>query len=144
VVVSEEVSVYQMAGGEPAFARLVEHFYALVEADPELRPLFPDDLEDGKRWQKLFLMQFFGGPAIYSQERGHPRLRQRHQPFRIDQAARDRWLAHMLTALQLAGIEEPALSLMRDYFERASAFMINAEPESGDLLHWGTEIQVQT
>lgn len=131
-VSTAETTVYEMVGGEAVFARLVDHFYALVEADPELRPLFPDDLQAGKRWQKLFLIQLFGGPAAYSQERGHPRLRQRHLPFRIDQAARDRWLAHMLAAMRSAGIDEPAFSLMQAYFERASAFMINAD----NLLHW--------
>ncbi len=122
---SDGQTIYEMVGGEPTFLRLVDAFYARVEADPVLRPMFPDDLEYGKRWQFLFLSQYFGGPPQYGVERGHPRLRMRHMPFVIDQTARDHWLAHMLAALDEIDVEEPALSIMREYFERASAFMIN-------------------
>ncbi|MBI5669767.1 MAG: globin [Chloroflexi bacterium] len=131
-----EPSVYEIAGGDPAFQKLVDVFYARVEADPVLRPLFPVDLEPGKRWQFLFLTQFFGGPPRYAAERGHPRLRQRHFPFPIDQQARDRWLAHMLAAIDETAIPEPARSEMRTYFERASAFMINADVEPDNLMKW--------
>lgn len=121
----EEKTVYELAGGDPVFERLVEAFYRNVEHDSALRPMFPQDLEAGKRWQFLFLTQFFGGPARYAQERGHPRLRMRHMPFPIDETARDRWLAHMLSAIDEVGVAEPARSAMRDYFERGSAFMVN-------------------
>jgi hemoglobin len=129
-------SVYDAVGGDATFQKLVDVFYSRVEADPILRPMFPDDLEPGKRWQFLFLTQFFGGPTRYILERGHPRLRMRHTPFTIDQAARDHWLGHMLAAIDEAGITEPARSEMRHYFERASAFMINAEPAATNLMHW--------
>ena len=122
-----EQSVYKFVGGDTLFQALVDSFYARVESDALLRPLFPDDLEQGKRWQFLFLTQFFGGPPRYAEERGHPRLRMRHGPFPIDQNARDRWLGHMLAAIDEVGIAEPARSLMRDYFERGSQFMINTE-----------------
>lgn len=122
---SEEISVYEMAGGDPVFEKLVEVFYARIEADAFLRPMFPADLAPGKRWQFLFLTQFFGGPARYAQERGHPRLRMRHMPFAIDSAARSRWLSHMLHAIDAVGIGEPARGIMRTYFERGSEFMIN-------------------
>ncbi len=128
--------IYDFVGGDAPFRRLVDHFYALVEADPLLRPMFPPDLEDGKQWQFLFLTQFFGGPARYIQQRGHPRLRMRHNPFVIDQMARDHWLSHMLAAIDVAEIQEPARSLMRDYFERASTFMINAEPSAPNVMQW--------
>jgi hemoglobin len=118
-------SVYDMIGSEEPFHMLVDAFYDKVEQDPVLRPLFPEDLEEGKHWQFLFLMQFFGGPTRYMQERGHPRLRMRHFPFSINQEARDHWLEHMLTSIDDAGILEPARSLMREYFERASTFLIN-------------------
>ena len=122
-----ERTLYELVGGEETFRRLVNSFYARVEADPVLRPLFPDDMEAGKRWQFLFLSQFFGGPTAYAEERGHPRLKMRHFPFAIDQQARDHWLRHMLTAIDDVGIEEPMRSVMTDYFERASTFMINKE-----------------
>ncbi len=124
---SEQQTLYELVGGEAIFRQLVEVFYSRVAADPELRPIFPDDLEDGKRWQFLFLSQFFGGPTTYAEERGHPRLRMRHFPFVIDQAARDLWLGHMIAAVDEVGIEEPMRSVMVDYFVRASAHMINKD-----------------
>lgn len=123
----EQQSLYELVGGEETFRRMVDVFYARVEADPDLRPLFPDDLEAGKRWQFLFLSQFFGGPAQYAEERGHPRLRMRHMPFVIDQRARDLWLKHMLAAMDEVGIQEPMHSMMTDYFVRASQHMINKD-----------------
>jgi hemoglobin len=120
-----EYSIYEVVGGDETFQKLVDRFYARVEADAKLRPMFPQDLEPGKRWQRLFLIQFFGGPQYYAEERGHPRLRMRHNPFPISQEARDLWLGHMLTAIDEVGIQEPARTVMRDYFERGSAFMIN-------------------
>lgn len=123
----EQQTVYALLGGDEKFQQLVDVFYARIEADEHLRPMFPADLEPGKRWQFLFLTQFFGGPARYADERGHPRLRMRHMPFPIDQPARDRWLGHMLAAVDAVGIGEPARSVMREYFERASAHMLNVE-----------------
>jgi hemoglobin len=125
---STETTVYELVGGEPTFRRLVDAFYARVEQDPLLRPLFPEDLEPGKRAQYLFLMQYFGGPQIYATERGHPRLRMRHAPFPIGPAERDAWLAHMLAAIDLVGIEEPARSAMRAYFANAATAMMNQHP----------------
>jgi hemoglobin len=122
-----EFTLYDLVGGDPTFQQLVDVFYSRVEADADLRPMFPDDLEPGKRWQFLFLTQFFGGPARYAEERGHPRLRMRHMPFPIDMDARNRWLGHMLAAIDAVGIQEPMRTTMRDYFERGSAFMMNRE-----------------
>lgn len=121
----EELNIYEYVGGEPTFRELVRRFYAKVEADATLRAIFPDDLEPGKEWQALFLMQFFGGPYRYAEQRGHPRLRMRHSPYPIDRRARDLWLQYMLEAIDEVGIAEPARSAMRDYFERGSEFMIN-------------------
>ncbi|PJF26191.1 MAG: globin [Phototrophicales bacterium] len=122
-----EATIFDMIGGEYTFRRLVDAFYARVEQDEVLRPMFPADLEPGKHYQFLFLMQYFGGPALYAVERGHPRLRMRHNPFPIDTEARDRWLGHMLCAIDEVGIPEPARTEMRTYFERGSAFMINVD-----------------
>ncbi|MBX0330802.1 globin [Oscillochloris sp. ZM17-4] len=123
---TREISVYEHVGGAETFRRLVDYFYAQVERDPLLRPLFPDDLGPGKEYQYLFLMQYFGGPGEYGQIRGHPRLRMRHAPFVIGQAARDAWLGHMLAAVDAVGITEPARSMMRSYFESAATAMMNA------------------
>ena len=86
-------------GGEAFFVDLVDHFYLGVAGDPLLRPLYPDELSEPSRHLALFLMQYWGGPGTYSEERGHPRLRMRHVPFIIGPAERDSWLRHMLGAL---------------------------------------------
>jgi hemoglobin len=122
-----KATIFDMIGGEAALKRLVDAFYARIERDEMLRPMFPADLEPGKRYQLLFLMQYFGGPAQYAAERGHPRLRMRHSPFPIDMEARNRWLSHMLAAIDEVGIPEPARTEMRAYFDRGSAFMINVD-----------------
>ncbi len=128
---NDEFSLYNLVGGDATFQRLVDIFYTRLEADARLRPMFPDDLGPGKERQFLFLTQFFGGPARYNESRGHPRLRLRHSPFAIDEAARERWLRHMLAAIDEVGIEEPMRNVMRSYFERASAMLINTEsPEA--------------
>lgn len=121
----EQASVYELVGGEATFWALVEAFYRRVEADPLLRPMFPADLEEGKRWQALFLIQYWGGPAQYQAERGHPRLRMRHMPYAITPQASETWLNHMLAAIDEVGIAEPARSMMRQYFMEGAAFMIN-------------------
>ncbi|MDK3161472.1 globin [Kamptonema cortianum] len=125
----DEASIFEQAGGADAIKALVDHFYSLVEQDPVLRPMFPQDLEPGKRYQFLFLCQLFGGEPVYSVERGHPRLRMRHFPFPIDRTARDHWLSHMLSAIDAVGIPEPARGAMQAYFERASEHMINRGSE---------------
>jgi hemoglobin len=125
-------SVYEMLGGEEPLRLVVEAFYDKVERDALLRPMYPADLAESKRRLFFFLVQFFGGPSRYSEERGHPRLRMRHFPFAIDRRARDHWLEHMWGAIDETGIEEPARSMMRDYFERSSAFLINRPDEIDD------------
>lgn len=118
-------TVYDQIGAE-GFERLIDEFYRRVADDPTLRPMYPeDDLASAARRLRLFLIQFFGGPTTYSDERGHPRLRMRHSPFRIDQGARDVWIMHMRAALDEAAIEEPARSALLDYFERTATHMIN-------------------
>lgn len=118
-------TVYELIGGEEPLRLLVDSFYDKVNADPILRPMYPPELAESKRRLFLFLVQFFGGPSHYSEERGHPRLRMRHFPFAIDRQARDHWLEHMWESIEEIRIEEPARSMMRDYFERSSAFLIN-------------------
>ena len=117
-------SIYERIG-EAAIQQLTDAFYDAVAKDPVLRPMYPDDLSQPRRKLQLFLVQFFGGPRDYLAERGHPRLRMRHFPFAIDQQARDHWLQHMLAAIDIAGIGEPARGQMREYFERSSEFLIN-------------------
>ncbi len=118
-------TIYEQSGGEPAFRCMVEAFYEQVEHDSVLRPLYPADLEPGKRHLLLFVMQYFGGPPQYSAERGHPRLRMRHMPFRIGQAERDAWVKHMYSAIEQAGFPEEVKPALREYFANAASFMMN-------------------
>lgn len=122
----EPKSIYELVGGQETFVRLCNAFYSRVETDPVLRPLYPDGpLDDAKEKLALFLTQFFGGPDLYSQRRGHPRLRARHLPFAIGRKERDVWVGHMLASLDESGIEEPAYSQIKQYFEEAATFLIN-------------------
>ena len=91
---------YALFGGEEFFTRLVAAFYERVAHDPILRPMYPDaDLAAAQRRLRLFLMQYWGGPQTYSEERGHPRLRMRHDDFTITSVERDRWLSLMHDAM---------------------------------------------
>jgi hemoglobin len=124
-----EQSVYDTVGGEEFFIELVDRFYRGVSADLLLRPLYPSDLTDPRKHLTAFLIQYWGGPTTYSDERGHPRLRMRHAPFVIGEAERDAWLRHMSAALDSL-VEErdihPAVeAAMLDYFAMAADGMIN-------------------
>lgn len=136
------VSLFDAVGGSSFFERVVEHFYDAVVDDAVLRPLYPEDLSDARRHTALFLVQYWGGPGTYSEERGHPRLRMRHQPFAIGQAERDAWLTLMMAAVDAVLVDPPegsllshategeavaasARSMFNDYFEQASSAMIN-------------------
>ncbi len=104
-----EVSFYEAVGGEETFRRLVHRFYQEVAADPELRPVYPSrDLGPAEEHLRLFLIQYWGGPGTYSEQRGHPRLRMRHAHFAIGEAERDAWLRHMRTALDELALDEAA------------------------------------
>ena len=120
-------TLYDRVGGEVWFTALVDRFYAGVEADPVLRPMYPDDLTAPKRHLTLFLMQFWGGPQTYSDERGHPQLRMRHFPFVVDVAARDAWFTHMTVAVQAGGLSTMDEMQVLSYFDRAATHMINHE-----------------
>jgi hemoglobin len=119
------MTIYEQVGGELFFVDLVKRFYQGVENDPRLRPQYPADLEPGKRHLYLFLVQYFGGPSTYSEERGHPRLRARHLPFQIGIVERDAWVEHMAASLQQADIDSEVKLAMLKYFEDAASFLIN-------------------
>jgi hemoglobin len=119
-------SVFDAAGGEKTFRALVERFYAGVGADPVLRPIYPEeDLSGATERLTLFLIQYWGGPSTYSEQRGHPRLRMRHNPFAIGPAERDAWLRHMIAAVDSLSLQPNVRKALLDYFETASTAMIN-------------------
>jgi hemoglobin len=125
-----EQTFYEKIGGRPTFEKLVRAFYAGIRTDPVVWPMYPaDDLEGAIQRLTGFLEQYWGGPTTYSEERGHPRLRMRHQPFKVNPEARDRWLAHMRSAvdtLQLSPLDDATLW---DYLERAAHAMVNTFDE---------------
>jgi hemoglobin len=119
-------SFYDLVGGEPTFRKLVNEFYAGVATDPVLRPVYPEeDLGPAAERLTLFLIQYWGGPNTYSQQRGHPRLRMRHAPFTVGPAERDAWLRHMRRALDTLDLPVEQDSRLWDYFTHAAEFMVN-------------------
>ena len=120
-----QLSVFEAVGGDEFFTDLVERFYAGVADDPVLRHMYPDDLTESKAHLAGFLIQYWGGPTTYSEERGHPRLRMRHVPFQIGQAERDAWYGHMIASLRSSEVAEDVAAVMTDYFDKAATAMIN-------------------
>jgi hemoglobin len=112
--------------GETGFTRLVGAFYAQVPGDDILGPMYPaDDLAGAEERLRDFLVFRFGGPPRYAERRGHPRLRARHYPFRIDQAARERWITLMERALDQAHLVSDADAVLRSFFRDTATFLIN-------------------
>jgi len=127
---SEAVSVYEAAGGEETFRKLVDRFYAGVAGDPLLRPLYPEDptmFAAAGEHLRLFLIQYWGGPGWYSQRRGHPRLRMRHLPFSIGRRERDAWMGHMRAAIAGVELDSGVRDAFIEYFEMASTAMMNRD-----------------
>ena len=123
---SRQRTFYEQVGGHETFVRLVDAFYDGVAADPVLRSLYPEeDLSPAKERLRMFLEQYWGGPTTYSRQRGHPRLRMRHAPFRVNPDARDRWLAHMRVAVESLRLAPMLESVLWDYLERAAWSMVN-------------------
>ena len=123
---SEAATFYDQIGGEPVFSALVAHFYAAVKEDPVLRPMYPADDWDGAETRlRMFLEQYWGGPRTYSEERGHPRLRMRHAPFAIDDAARQAWLTHMRAAVDSLGLTAEQDATLWGYLVMAAHSMQN-------------------
>lgn len=116
---------YEAVGGKETFRRLTEYFYEGIASDEVLRPMYPEDLAPAAERMQLFLEQYWGGPTTYQELRGHPRLRMRHSPYKINPDARDRWLGHMRQAI--TRIELPPLleAELWAYLERAAQSMIN-------------------
>src|SRR5256714_4625241 len=123
-------NVFGAAGGEPAFRELVGRFYARVAADPVLRAIYPEtDLSGATERLTLFLIQYWGGPATYSQVRGHPRLRMRHQPFAIGGRGRGAWLRPMTAAGNSLDPTPRVRKALLDSFVAPSTAMFNVGRE---------------
>ena len=122
---TEPNSLYERVGGDQFFFELVDSFYAGVAKDPVLRPLYPADLAPPNRRLALFLIQYWGGPRTYSDERGHPRLRMRHVRFPIGQREREAWLNHMRSAVEQSSAAARERQALMDYFTNAASSLVN-------------------
>ncbi|WP_395638278.1 globin [Pseudolysinimonas sp.] len=121
---------WREVGGRATFEKLVRAFYEGVQTDEVLWPMYPeDDLEGAIQRLTGFLEQYWGGPGTYSEERGHPRLRIRHNPFKVNPDARDRWLHHMRVAVNGLGLAPLHENMLWDYLERAAHAMVNTHED---------------
>ena len=121
------MTFYDEVGGHETFRRLVAEFYRGVAQDPPLRDLYPEeDLEPAEERLRMFLEQYWGGPRTYSELRGHPRLRMRHAPFVVTPEQRDRWLVHMLAAVDSLELDPEHDAPLRQYLTGAAYGMVNS------------------
>jgi hemoglobin len=126
-----QVTLYDRVGGMAFFERLVGRFYEGVEGDPVLLALYPEpsDLAGARRRLTLFLIQYWGGPTTYLEERGHPRLRSRHFPFSIGVLERDRWLLHMRAAIDESDATDDVKAELHQYMTVAADAMRNRDED---------------
>ncbi|HJW26365.1 MAG TPA: group II truncated hemoglobin [Rhodocyclaceae bacterium] len=121
---------YELMGGEPVVARLTDRFYEIMDAAPQfkiLRDLHPADLKSSRDKLFMFLSGWFGGPDLFVEKFGHPRLRARHLPFSIGTVERDQWVACMVLAMEDVGIEEELRQKLLQNFFNTADFMRNRE-----------------
>ena len=125
------MTFYDAIGGYPTVAKIVDRFYEGVAEDEVLRPMYPEeDLGPAAERLTLFLAQYWGGPTTYSETRGHPRLRMRHAPFKVNPDARDRWLKHFKAGLEAANLSPELHAQFWDYVTHAAQSMVNTFDEN--------------
>jgi hemoglobin len=118
---------YAEIGGEETITRIVAAFYRGVADDPYLRAIYPeDDLGPAEERFRLFLVQYWGGPTTYSEQRGHPRLRMRHAPFAVTPKAKEHWLQHFRAALDEVALPPEQDAQFWEYVTHAAQFMVNS------------------
>ncbi|NBN88959.1 MAG: globin [Actinobacteria bacterium] len=127
---TDDRTVYDVVGGMDFFVALADRFYDRVRDDAVLLPLYPDpdDLPAASRRLAMFLAQYWGGPHAYSEERGHPMLRARHNPYVIGALERDHWLVCMLSAVNELVTDDDVRAQMTDYFVKAAEHLRNDQP----------------
>jgi hemoglobin len=130
----EPHQVFERVGGMDAFDALVESFYAKVAQDDLLRPMYPEDLEPGKKHLAMFFAQYWGGGDVYSSQRGHPRLRMRHATFPITPEAALRWAELMAASIRELRFPSDVEALLLAYVVRATPTLINQLPAEVDEL----------
>ena len=127
IMLLDDAQIYATIG-EEGFERLVGRFYRQVPTDDILGPMYPKgELAAAEQRLRDFLVGRFGGPQRYIEQRGHPRLRMRHMPFKLDQGARDRWVQLMERALDEAELPKESRDLLCEFFHHMATFMINTQ-----------------
>jgi hemoglobin len=125
---------YDEVGGDVVVRALVEGFYDLIEADsPPLRAMLPRDTSTSRQKLYEFLSGWLGGPPLYMERRGHPRLRMRHMPFDIGTPEADEWMRCMKAAITSVGIGEPAASFLISELGLAAHSLRN-RPDPGVIV----------
>lgn len=118
-------TLFEAIGGQESVDRIIKGLYERIGKHPALIPIFPEDLTESARKQRLFLTQFLGGPPIYTEDRGHPMLRRRHLAFEINDERKQAWLECMNAALEEAQIEEPYRSVIFKRLTMTAQHMVN-------------------
>ncbi|KIP53871.1 globin [Leucobacter komagatae] len=119
-------TVWSQVGGSETFEKIARAFYRGVREDEVLAPMYPEDDWEGATWRiQAFLEQYWGGPSAYQEQRGHPRLRMRHNAFPVTPDAKERWLKHMHAALDEVELPPMHDAAFRDYIERAALALVN-------------------
>jgi len=126
----ETTTIYEKIGGDPVVAKLCARFYELMDTVPqfaELRAMHPADLKNSSEKLYMFLSGWMGGPDLFVEKFGHPRLRGRHMPFSIGLQERDQWVACMVLAMEDVGIDEAVRAKLLENFFHTADFMRNKE-----------------
>jgi len=118
-------TLFKAIGEYETIDRIIKAMYRRIGQHPELIPIFPNDLEESARKQRLFFIQFLGGPPLYTEERGHPMLRRRHLPFEITPSRKDAWLRCLQEAFEEADIKEPYRSVIFERLKMTAQHMVN-------------------
>lgn len=127
---SQQPSAFELIGGDAKLRELVDRFYDLMDLEPEfagIRALHPATLGDSRDKLYWFLSGWTGGPSLYTERFGHPRLRARHLPYAIASSERDQWLRCMAWAMQDGGIEETLQERLMQSFYQTADWMRNKE-----------------
>ena len=127
---NSEVSLFQLIGGEDGLKSLVERFYDIIDSAPKasrLRALHPKSLKQSREKFFMFLSGWTGGPQLYVEKFGHPRLRMRHMPFSIGIVERDQWIWCMNKALDESNIDARVVEYLKSRFAETADFLRNRE-----------------
>ncbi|GBF71917.1 hypothetical protein PA598K_00137 [Paenibacillus sp. 598K] len=129
VIQPEVETLYEAVGGKETIYRLVKAFYPRVYCDPDLSPLFPEGIDEIMQKQYLFLTQFTGGPALYSEQHGSPQMRYRHMAFQVTPRRAAAWLRCMREAMDEIGLTGKTRDILYDRLSQVARIMVNSSDD---------------